>query len=209
MKKSWVVKPGMKYGSDFVLYEDGGPEFYHARYSVLVKHHKIPKFVNSKEYNFHDKCLDPFRFLSLKSLGARIRVTISAGKSFILALVIEYVDAVSLKKSFSTSHLDYLSKFYGKDADDCHIVCTGQEMFDRNASMSDNMLDPFHRNKYRDDSRFINSRNLNEDQADALIRKISDLNFAIDNHHSLFRIPKYKVIPLIVDRWDPKAHVNT
>lgn len=33
--KGWVVKSGIKYGSDFVLYKEG-PEFYHSLFSVIV-----------------------------------------------------------------------------------------------------------------------------------------------------------------------------
>ncbi|EZA54002.1 hypothetical protein DMN91_000172 [Ooceraea biroi] len=34
--KGWVVKPGLKYGGDFLLYKDG-PPFYHASYIVIVE----------------------------------------------------------------------------------------------------------------------------------------------------------------------------
>ncbi|XP_028047203.1 tRNA-splicing endonuclease subunit Sen2 isoform X3 [Monomorium pharaonis] len=34
--KGWVVKPGIKYGGDFLLYKEG-PPFYHASYIVLVE----------------------------------------------------------------------------------------------------------------------------------------------------------------------------
>ncbi|XP_011883007.1 PREDICTED: tRNA-splicing endonuclease subunit Sen2 isoform X2 [Vollenhovia emeryi] len=34
--KGWVVKPGIKYGADFLLYKDG-PPFYHASYIVIVE----------------------------------------------------------------------------------------------------------------------------------------------------------------------------
>lgn len=33
--KGWVVKPGLKYGGDFLLYKQG-PSFYHASYIVLI-----------------------------------------------------------------------------------------------------------------------------------------------------------------------------
>ncbi|XP_032680622.1 tRNA-splicing endonuclease subunit Sen2 [Odontomachus brunneus] len=34
--KGWVVKPGIKYGGDFLLYKEG-PPFYHASYIVIVE----------------------------------------------------------------------------------------------------------------------------------------------------------------------------
>ncbi|XP_012224187.1 tRNA-splicing endonuclease subunit Sen2 [Linepithema humile] len=34
--KGWVVKPGLKYGGDFLLYKEG-PPFYHASYIVIVE----------------------------------------------------------------------------------------------------------------------------------------------------------------------------
>jgi len=36
--KGWVVRPGVKFGADFLLYKDG-PVYYHASYSVLVQTH--------------------------------------------------------------------------------------------------------------------------------------------------------------------------
>ncbi|KYQ60242.1 tRNA-splicing endonuclease subunit Sen2 [Trachymyrmex zeteki] len=34
--KGWVVKPGLKYGGDFLLYKEG-PPFYHASYIVIIE----------------------------------------------------------------------------------------------------------------------------------------------------------------------------
>ncbi|XP_044758646.1 tRNA-splicing endonuclease subunit Sen2 [Coccinella septempunctata] len=34
--KNWVVKPGIKFGGDYLLYKEG-PQFYHASYVVMIK----------------------------------------------------------------------------------------------------------------------------------------------------------------------------
>lgn len=79
--KGWVVKSGLKFGSDFLLYERG-PSQSHARYSVIVEpqHHD----------NYREGMSESWQFMS-----ALIRTTVQVQKTLILC----YVD--------SSSHNDY------------------------------------------------------------------------------------------------------
>ena len=64
--KGWIVKPGTKFGADFLLYKDG-PEFYHASYSILIQTEAVSE--------------------TWTSLSGINRVTESAAKELILAHV--------------------------------------------------------------------------------------------------------------------------
>ena len=71
--KNWIVRNGVKFGNDFLLYKDG-PPFYHASYSVRVRNDR-----NS---------------LSWSELSALIRVTESAAKELLVVEVLENVSDV-------------------------------------------------------------------------------------------------------------------
>ena len=65
--KGWVVRPGTKFGADFLLYKEG-PAYYHASYSVVVQ-------------------TDDHR-LSWPDLSGLNRVTETAAKEVLLAHVV-------------------------------------------------------------------------------------------------------------------------
>ncbi|XP_055937359.1 tRNA-splicing endonuclease subunit Sen2-like [Argiope bruennichi] len=75
--RGWVVKSGLKYGTDYVLYKDG-PPFYHATYSVIVRALKE----NLKEARGN-------RVLTWGSMAALNRVNNTAGKEIIFLYVIK------------------------------------------------------------------------------------------------------------------------
>ena len=64
--KGYVVKDGVKYGTDFLLYKDG-PPFYHAQYSVRIR---VPE-----------------ASLNWKQVCGLNRVTESASKELLLAQI--------------------------------------------------------------------------------------------------------------------------
>ncbi|XP_076356597.1 tRNA-splicing endonuclease subunit Sen2-like isoform X2 [Tachypleus tridentatus] len=70
--KGWVVKTGLKYGADFLLYKDG-PPFYHASYSVLVV---VVKEGSLRE----DSVKREDRYSTWASLAALNRVTLQVAK---------------------------------------------------------------------------------------------------------------------------------
>ncbi|XP_046881250.1 tRNA-splicing endonuclease subunit Sen2 [Hypomesus transpacificus] len=73
--KGWVPKPGVKYGSDFMLYRKG-PPFYHASYSVVVE--RVAE-------SFQDAPLRPFNWRSLAALS---RITGNVSKELMFCYVI-------------------------------------------------------------------------------------------------------------------------
>ncbi|XP_051777443.1 tRNA-splicing endonuclease subunit Sen2 isoform X1 [Erpetoichthys calabaricus] len=77
--KGWVPKPGMKYGTDFLLYRKG-PPFYHASYSVVVE---------MADSNSQGSVLRPFCWRSLAALG---RITLNVSKELMLCYVIRPAD---------------------------------------------------------------------------------------------------------------------
>ncbi|XP_015908115.2 tRNA-splicing endonuclease subunit Sen2 [Parasteatoda tepidariorum] len=76
--KGWIVKQGLKYGVDYLLYKDG-PAFYHATYSVIVK--------PVKEQNFRE--VRGSRQMTWSSLLALNRLNSSTGKSLLFLYVIK------------------------------------------------------------------------------------------------------------------------
>ncbi|KAM4613375.1 tRNA-splicing endonuclease subunit Sen2 isoform 2-T12 [Polymixia lowei] len=70
--RAWVPKPGLKYGSDFILYRKG-PPFYHASYSVVVE--RVGEA-------FTGAVLRPF---SWRSLAALSRITANVSKEVIIS----------------------------------------------------------------------------------------------------------------------------
>ncbi|GFQ77564.1 tRNA-splicing endonuclease subunit Sen2 [Trichonephila clavata] len=75
--KGWVVKSGLKFGADYVLYKDG-PPFYHATYSVLVR---------TVKENLRD--VRGLKDLTWFSLAALNRVNSTAGKGLLILYVIK------------------------------------------------------------------------------------------------------------------------
>lgn len=73
--KGWVVKSGLKYGSDFVAYKEG-PAFYHSLFSIVVYSLKSDEEIRTK-YPSRD-----WLFLS-----SWVRVTESVGKNPVLCLI--------------------------------------------------------------------------------------------------------------------------
>lgn len=74
--KGWVPKPGLKYGTDLLLYRKG-PPFYHASYSVIVE---------LVDDHFQGA---PRRPLSWRSLAALSRVSVSVSKELMLCYLIK------------------------------------------------------------------------------------------------------------------------
>uniref|UniRef100_UPI00358F361F tRNA-splicing endonuclease subunit Sen2 n=1 Tax=Myxine glutinosa TaxID=7769 RepID=UPI00358F361F len=72
----WVPKPGLKYGTDFLLYRKG-PAFYHASYSVIVE------MVRGGGY-----CGQARRPFSWRSLSALNRTTASVSKELLFCFVV-------------------------------------------------------------------------------------------------------------------------
>ncbi|GFY42020.1 tRNA-splicing endonuclease subunit Sen2 [Trichonephila inaurata madagascariensis] len=75
--KGWIVKSGIKFGADYVLYKDG-PPFYHATYSVLVR---------TLKENLKD--IKGVKDLTWFSLAALNRVNSTAGKGLLILYVIK------------------------------------------------------------------------------------------------------------------------
>nr|XP_023992529.1 tRNA-splicing endonuclease subunit Sen2 [Salvelinus alpinus] len=73
--RGWVPKPGVKYGTDLMLYRKG-PPFYHASYSVVVEKVDQP---------CRGGALRPF---SWRSLAALSRITANVSKDLMLCYVI-------------------------------------------------------------------------------------------------------------------------
>ncbi|XP_028147798.2 tRNA-splicing endonuclease subunit Sen2 [Diabrotica virgifera virgifera] len=72
--KNWVVKPGIKFGGDFVLYKQG-PMFYHASYVVVVD------VLNNKLQRIQELCRRPLENTSLLCLN---RLCQTAGKQLMV-----------------------------------------------------------------------------------------------------------------------------
>ncbi|RZF36868.1 hypothetical protein LSTR_LSTR004556 [Laodelphax striatellus] len=65
--KGWVVKSGLKYGGDFLLYKKG-PKFYHASYIVVIEDVGQP----SSESDVARKPLDWTKFLTLQRIAETV-----------------------------------------------------------------------------------------------------------------------------------------
>lgn len=86
--KGWVVKSGLKFGADYVLYKDG-PPFYHATYTVLVRTVKE----NLRDVRGH-------KDLTWFSLAALNRINCTAGKGLLILYVIK--PSMMMDGKFST-----------------------------------------------------------------------------------------------------------
>ncbi|XP_019907278.2 tRNA-splicing endonuclease subunit Sen2 isoform X2 [Esox lucius] len=73
--RGWVPKPGVKYGTDLLLYRKG-PPFYHASYSVVVER---------VDQGLRGEALRPF---SWRTLAALSRITGNVSKELMLCYVI-------------------------------------------------------------------------------------------------------------------------
>lgn len=80
--KGWVVRSGMKYAADYLLYKDG-PPFYHASFSVVVRRVQADTLEEVP-----DHCLQTWQGLS-----SLIRVNGNASKTVLLCHVIMPKDA--------------------------------------------------------------------------------------------------------------------
>ncbi|CAG8473228.1 3787_t:CDS:2, partial [Dentiscutata heterogama] len=78
----WVVKGGMKFGCDYVLYEKG-PEYKHAEYCVIVLPYYLSVTNNKNNNNFRHNVTTSWQLMSNLS-----RVCVQVKKSLVLCYVI-------------------------------------------------------------------------------------------------------------------------
>lgn len=74
----WIVKGGMKYGVDYLLYSKGGPELKHSQLAVSI--HFIETLQSSKS-------IDVDRFQRMVQLQTLSRVTETVSKGLLLSIV--------------------------------------------------------------------------------------------------------------------------
>ncbi|XP_047358616.1 tRNA-splicing endonuclease subunit Sen2 isoform X2 [Vespa velutina] len=97
--KGWVVKPGLKYGGDFLLYKQG-PPFYHASYIVIID------VVDADLLTIiPSKC---FRKMTWSNLFGLDRLAESAAKEILFAQVL-WPSSISLNSGPPSPHM--LSEF--------------------------------------------------------------------------------------------------
>lgn len=101
--KGWVVKPGLKFGGDFLLYKQG-PPFYHASYIVLVD-----VIDETTLERIPEKAM---RRMNLKDLIGMERLAESAAKEILLAQVM-WPDSVPRENNLVA--LEKLSEFTVKE----------------------------------------------------------------------------------------------
>ncbi|XP_060812128.1 tRNA-splicing endonuclease subunit Sen2 [Bombus pascuorum] len=77
--KGWVVKPGLKYGGDFLLYKQG-PPFYHASYIVIIDTLDSDTLVTNQDKRMHK--------LTWNSLLGLERLSETAAKEILFAQVL-------------------------------------------------------------------------------------------------------------------------
>lgn len=98
--KGWVVRSGCKFGADFLLYKDG-PPFYHASYSVRIRHFAVndgkPTRIKNEKY------------LDWKDLIGLNRVTESASKELLLVDVFESEQSRNQSDNNVTDYLKCIS----------------------------------------------------------------------------------------------------
>ncbi|XP_077552288.1 uncharacterized protein LOC144166618 [Haemaphysalis longicornis] len=80
--KGWVVRSGMKYAADYLLYKDG-PPFYHASFSVVVRRVQADTLEEDPDH----------RLQTWQGLSGLIRVNGNASKTVLLCHVIMPKDA--------------------------------------------------------------------------------------------------------------------
>lgn len=74
-RKNWVVKPGIKYGGDFLLYKKG-PAYYHASYVVII---------DILDENTSHRRLDLCRrSMNTKEIAGLNRLCVSTGKELLI-----------------------------------------------------------------------------------------------------------------------------
>ncbi|XP_029155907.1 tRNA-splicing endonuclease subunit Sen2 isoform X2 [Nylanderia fulva] len=95
--KGWVVKPGLKYGGDFLLYKEG-PPFFHASYIVIVEVADADSLI-----------IDPLSMRSTwNSLFGLERLSETAAKEILFAQVLW---PSSVPQDISTTSPEILSEF--------------------------------------------------------------------------------------------------
>ncbi|XP_076233210.1 tRNA splicing endonuclease subunit 2 [Calliopsis andreniformis] len=97
--KGWVVKPGLKYGGDFLLYKQG-PPFYHASYIVLIDVLDGDSLIRDQNKSMHKS--------TWNSLLGLERLSETAAKEILFAQVL-WPSSVSQISSSLT--VDVLSEF--------------------------------------------------------------------------------------------------
>ncbi|KAH0954722.1 hypothetical protein HN011_007860 [Eciton burchellii] len=97
--KGWVVKPGLKYGGDFLLYKDG-PPFYHASYIVVVEVADADSLVINPTMST--------RSMTWDSLFGLQRLSETAAKEILFAQVLW---PSSVSRDINTTNPEILSDF--------------------------------------------------------------------------------------------------
>ncbi|XP_076302092.1 tRNA splicing endonuclease subunit 2 [Lasioglossum baleicum] len=97
--KGWVVKPGLKYGGDFLLYKQG-PPFYHASYIVIVDILDGDTLITDQNRSMHK--------LTWNSLLGLERLSETAAKEILFAQVLW---PSSTSQTSSSLNMDILPEF--------------------------------------------------------------------------------------------------
>ena len=84
-RKGWVVKPGLKFGVDFLLYKDG-PDSYHSSYAVLVCDSFAERETELSVGTISSECEQPQKLRWMDAI-AHCRVCESTAKELVLACV--------------------------------------------------------------------------------------------------------------------------
>ncbi|XP_054007746.1 tRNA-splicing endonuclease subunit Sen2 [Hylaeus anthracinus] len=97
--KGWVVKPGLKYGGDFLLYKQG-PPFYHASYIVIVDVLEADSLMRDQNKSMHKSTWNQLLGLD--------RLSETAAKEILFAQVLW---PSSVSQTSSILNVDVLSEF--------------------------------------------------------------------------------------------------
>lgn len=92
--KNWVVKPGIKFGGDFILYKDG-PAFTHASYVVLIE------VLNE---DLHREISETRRTMDFTYIVGLNRLCETAGKELLICQII-WPRSVSVSRPSDIKHL--------------------------------------------------------------------------------------------------------
>ncbi|XP_017796357.1 PREDICTED: tRNA-splicing endonuclease subunit Sen2 [Habropoda laboriosa] len=101
--KGWVVKPGLKYGGDFLLYKQG-PPFYHASYIVIIDTLDGDSLIRNQ-----NKCMHKLTWNNLLGLE---RLSETAAKEILFAQVLWPSSAL---QTSNLLNVDILSEFSVKE----------------------------------------------------------------------------------------------
>ncbi|XP_076289094.1 uncharacterized protein LOC143213277 isoform X1 [Lasioglossum baleicum] len=101
--KGWVVKPGLKYGGDFLLYKQG-PPFYHASYIVIVDVVEVDSLIRDESKSMHKP--------TWNNLFGLERLSETAAKEILFAQVLW---PSSVLQSSNSLCVDSLSEFSVKE----------------------------------------------------------------------------------------------